>query len=61
MASQPSKSLRNDLGRATLTVLPVGYSQNGYSKKRILRHYTGRLQEYPIFPEFWEITRMSKQ
>ena len=48
MASQPSKSLRNDLGRATLTVLPVGYSQNGYSKKRILRHYTGRLQEYPI-------------
>ena len=29
-------------------MLPVGYSQNGYSKKRILRHYTGRLQEYPI-------------
>ena len=60
MASQPSKSLQNNLGRATLTVLPVGYSHNGYSQKRILRHYTGRLQEY-IFPEFWEITCMRKQ
>ena len=36
MASQPSKSLRNG---ATLTVLPVGYSQNGYSKKGNLRHH----------------------
>ena len=39
MASQPSKSLRNDLGRATLIVLPVGYSQNGYSKKGNLGHH----------------------
>ena len=44
MASQPSKSLRNDLGRATLTVLPVGYSQNGFQKRNFASSLHGRLQ-----------------
>ena len=50
MASQPSKSLRNDLGRATLTVLPVGYSQNGYSKKKNFTSLHRKITRVSNFP-----------
>ena len=47
MASQPSKSLRNDLGRATLTVLPVGYS---IPKKEIYVIITRKITRVSNFP-----------
>ena len=41
---------RNDLGRATLTVLPVGYSQNGYSKKEFYVIITRKITRVSNFP-----------